>query len=34
MAGGDIYFLKSLLASLYKREEFPSFVKRGWGRFL
>jgi hypothetical protein len=24
---------KSLLSSLYKREEFPSLVKRGWGRF-
>jgi hypothetical protein len=24
---------KSLLPSLYKREEFPSFAKRGWGRF-
>jgi hypothetical protein len=24
---------KSLLSSLYKREELPSLAKRGWGDF-
>jgi hypothetical protein len=25
---------KSLLSSLYQREELPSLEKRGWGRFF
>jgi hypothetical protein len=25
---------KSLLSSLYEREELPSLKKRGWGRFF